>query len=71
MEVKISNLETLREQLEEDMRGLCMCDYITKQDKINYLNDFDEWSKTAKMEILTLHKNLAIHIMKTTNNNTQ
>lgn len=48
MEVKISNLETLREQLEEDMRGLCMCDYITKQDKINYLNDFDEWSKTAK-----------------------
>ena len=40
-------IDELREQLEEDLRGDCSCDYITKEDMIKYLEDFDIWAKNA------------------------
>lgn len=40
-------IEELREQFEEDLRGDCSCDYITKKDMMEYLEDFDEWAENA------------------------
>lgn len=48
MDVMDERIEELREELEEDLNGLCICDYISKKDVYEYLDDFDEWSETAK-----------------------
>ncbi len=41
-------VEDIRNELEEQLRGDCSMDYITKEDWIDILSDFDEWAKTAK-----------------------
>ena len=38
----------LRENLENDLRGDCICDYITKTEMCEILDDFDYWLETAK-----------------------
>ena len=40
--------EGIREQVEENLRGDCACDYITKKEMMEYLADIEEWLKTAK-----------------------
>ena len=42
------NAEELREELEEDLRGECCCNYITKDDMHEILKDFDNWLETAE-----------------------
>lgn len=47
-EVTHLNTEELREELDEDLRGMCADCEITKAEWQRYLADFDEWVKTAK-----------------------
>ena len=42
-----TNYQELRDELDEDMRGLCACGYISKEVWADYLDDFDKWAKTA------------------------
>ncbi len=46
-EVVHLNVEELREELDEDLRGMCANCEITKKEWQDYLDDFDEWAKTA------------------------
>lgn len=39
--------ETL-EEMENILRGECVCDYITKEEMMNILDFVEEWLKTAK-----------------------
>lgn len=48
-ECKENKMYYLRKDLEEDLNGLRICDYISRKDLNNYLKHFDEWSKTAKI----------------------
>lgn len=41
-------ISSLREKLEDDLRGHCIADFITRKEMMEYLADFDEWAKTAK-----------------------
>lgn len=40
--------DEIKNQLEEDLRGDCCCDYITKKEMMEYLDDLDKWLETAK-----------------------
>lgn len=42
------NRDELREEVYETLRGDCCCDYITKAEMMEHLDDVDEWLKTAK-----------------------
>ncbi len=44
----MDNREDLREELEEYLQGLVICDDISKDDKYEILDDFDNWCVTAK-----------------------
>lgn len=44
----MASIDELREKLHEDLNGLCICDYISKREVYEYLDDFDKWSETAK-----------------------
>jgi hypothetical protein len=50
---KIRDLEEskddLREQIEDDLRGDCSCDFITKEEMVETLDDFENWLETAKL----------------------
>lgn len=46
---EVLNTEELREELDEDLRGMCAAGEITKKEWQEYLEDFDEWVKTAKV----------------------
>lgn len=43
------NIDMIREELEEDLKGQCICGYITKGDMVKYLDDFNIWAKTARI----------------------
>ena len=43
----MTNIEELREELEEYLHGLVICDYITKEDENEVLDDFDNWAEKA------------------------
>lgn len=38
----------IREEVYEALRGDCSCDYITKKEMMELLNDVDKWLETAK-----------------------
>lgn len=38
----------LRNELEEALRGDCSCDYITKQEWMDTMEDFDRWAEKAE-----------------------
>lgn len=40
-------ISDLRLELEGDLQGLVACDYITRQDEAEVLEDFDNWAETA------------------------
>ena len=42
------NRYELRDELEDDLRGDCFCDYITKTEVYEIMEHFDNWLKTAK-----------------------
>lgn len=42
------NKYELREKLEEQLRGDCACDFITRKEKMEILDDFDQWAEYAK-----------------------
>lgn len=42
------NRYELRDELENDLKGDCVCDYITKSELCEILDDFDSWLETAK-----------------------
>jgi len=37
----------LKDELEEYLNGLRICDYITRPEQYEILDDFDEWASTA------------------------
>lgn len=39
--------EELREELEEQLRGNCICDFITRREMMSILDDFDKWAEDA------------------------
>ena len=41
-------IENIREELEEYLYGLVICDYITRKEKSEILDDFNKWAKDAK-----------------------
>lgn len=41
--------DEIKDQIEENLRGDCCCDYITKKEMMEYLDDLDKWLETAKM----------------------
>lgn len=42
-------IEVQKQELEDYLQGLAICDYITKYDMVAVLEDFDEWAKKAKL----------------------
>ena len=44
-----SNVDELRDEIEEYLRGLNACDNITKAEMQGYLEDFDSWCYNAKI----------------------
>lgn len=44
----MANISAIREKMEEDLNGLCICDYLTREDCEEYLENFDSWAETAK-----------------------
>jgi hypothetical protein len=44
-----TNKGELRDELEEYLNGLRICDYITRSEQSDILNDFDTWAETAKI----------------------
>lgn len=43
------NRDELRDDLNEYLNGLRICDYITRDEQERVLDDFDSWCKTAKI----------------------
>lgn len=41
-------IKKLKEELDEYLHGLVICDYITRNEQSEILNDFDNWSSTAE-----------------------
>lgn len=46
-ELKEEIIEELRCNLEEDLHGYVICDYLSRDDADNILESFDEWDETA------------------------
>lgn len=46
-ELKEEIIEELRCNLEEDLHGYVICDYLSRDDADNILESFDEWAETA------------------------
>lgn len=44
-----TNASCLRDELDEYLHGLCICDYITRNEQSDVLDDFDAWVETAKI----------------------
>ena len=51
--------ENTRYELEEYLNGIRICNYITKEQESEILNDFDKWSKTAKYNDVYYYDSLA------------
>ena len=50
-QVSAETIEETREELEEYLHGLVICDYITRKEQAAVLRNFDKWSKSpAQME---------------------
>ena len=45
----MTNEDELRDELEEYLNGLCICDCITRNEQSDILDDFDTWTETAKI----------------------
>ena len=43
------NRDELRNDLDEYLNGLRICDYITRDEQGRVLDDFDTWCETAKI----------------------
>lgn len=48
LKLKDEIIEELREQLEEYLQGLVVCDDITREEQGEVLDDFDNWAETAE-----------------------
>lgn len=46
-ELKEEIIEELRCNLEEDLHGYVICNYLSRDDADNILESFDEWAETA------------------------
>lgn len=46
-ELKEEIIKELRCNLEEDLHGYVICDYLSRDDVDNILESFDEWAETA------------------------
>ena len=42
-------ISELRDSLEEYLHGLVICDYISRDEEDEVLNDFDSWAQTANI----------------------
>jgi len=46
--IPIDNKSEIREELDQYLYGLVICDYITRKEQAAVLKDFDKWVKTAE-----------------------
>lgn len=46
--IRETAIEELREQLEEYLHGLVICDDITRDEESDVLDNFDNWAKDAE-----------------------